>query len=164
MISVPDTAVAEDTSDNSRWAAIAWVIFLVLGVLIVLVGTYWIIGGLNYDDVGGRAMGYHVIAMVLGALLVAIGFLHFLVARSIRRHQPSGRRAGIAIAVLGTLLGVYLVPSALTLRYRFVPGTEATVAEPDLYAISIALFGAAYAIALVSLILGGKQFKRSEVA
>ena len=160
MIPSPaDSAAAPQVLGSSRWADMAWAIFLVLGVLIALIGIGQIVAGFTYDDIGGRAMGYHILFMVTGGVLIAIGLLHLVVARSIRRHRPFGRTVGIVIAVIGTLLGAYLAPSAITLKYRSIPGTEATVAEPDAYAISIALFGVAYAIALVGLILGGKHFK-----
>lgn len=144
---------------SSRWATLSWVLFLIMGALLGLFGISQIAEGINYDDVGGRAMGYDILYMFTGGLLVAIGLLHAVVARSIRGHHSRGRVWGMLIAIPGMLLGLYLLPSAFTLSYTRVPGTEEVVAGPNLLAISIGLFGVMYAIALASLILGGSHFK-----
>ncbi len=136
----------------SQWAAVASVVFLGLGVLIALFGIQQIVRGFLYDDVGGREMGYHILAMVVGGVLLAIGLLHLVIGRSIRMHRSSGRVSGIVVATLGVLLGVYMLPSALTLRPE---------GAPDVYALSISICGAAYAVALVGLVLGGQHFKRT---
>jgi len=148
---------------DSRWAVVASLLLLVIGILIVAFGLLQIVGGLLYDDVGGRAMGYDVIFMVTGVVLVALGILHGIVARAIWKHRPWARKVGLAISFLGALLGVYVLPSAFTPLIRSNALTGENISSgPNLLAISIVLIGAAYVVILISLVVSSRHFRTRE--
>lgn len=145
--------------ENSRWAIGAALALAVLGLPIGGFGLLLIGQGLVYEDTGG--MGYGTLAMVIGALVVAIGLLHVVSAFYALRHRSWARNLGIVIAVLGAMLGAFVLPSAFNPRYVSRPPDYQTIAVgPDPTSILIGLSVFPYALVIVGLLLGGAHFRK----
>jgi hypothetical protein len=153
----PDAPLAYPANRSTQSAGL---LLIVIGGAMALFGIQAVIEGFLYDDAGGRAMGYHVIAMTFGAILIALGFLQGIVGRSIWRGRSLARIVGGVIAAIGALVGFYVLPSALTAVYRVVPGTDDVVPVPNIAAIVIASFGIAYLLVLIGLAIGARQRRR----
>lgn len=155
---VASPEVGLQRSGSSRWALAAALVLLVLGSLLAAFGVVVVGQGLAYDDVGN--MGYGSLAVVIGAVVVAIGLLHVANAIAIWKHRPSARYIGILISLLGALFGAKNLPTAFDLvNVRPDAGSDVVVASLSISAILSGLIFFPYLLALIGLLIGGAQFR-----
>ena len=87
-------------------------------------------------------------------VVLVIGALHLLSALGIFLHRQLGRFLGLALALAGSLIGVYSVTQALALAQRGEP------VGPMLAALAVVATG--YILVLFGLIAGGSHFRRAD--
>jgi hypothetical protein len=147
---------------ESRWAYLAAILLLVLGLATAALGLPAIGSGLAYDEPGLPGFGTFVIA--IGGVIVVAGILQFVAAAGIWRHQDWARALGLVMAILGGIFGFIVLPTAFNPVFttRGELGQELVNLGPNVTSILIGLGAVPYLLVVVGLLLGGRHFKRRE--
>src|SRR5204862_79481 len=93
-------AVSDQEFGDSRWAVVAGLPLLVLGVAFAGLGTLFVAQGLGLGEPGLPGFGTFVVGV--GGVIVVVGILHVVASVGVWRHQSWARVLGLIIAVLGT--------------------------------------------------------------
>jgi hypothetical protein len=146
----------------SRWASLAAILLLVLGLATVALGLPIIGSGLAFDEPGLPGFGSFVIA--IGGVIVLAGILQEVAAAGIWKHQDWARALGLILAILGGALGFTVLPTAFNPVFttRGDLGQEVVNLGPDVTSIFIGLGAVPYVLVVVGLLLGSRHFKRRE--
>jgi hypothetical protein len=146
----------------SRWAFLAAILLLVLGLATAALGLPLIGSGLAYDEPGLPGFGSFVIA--IGGVIVVAGILQLVAAAGIWKHQDWARALGLVMAILGGIPGFAVLPTAFNPVFttRGELGQELVNLGPNLTSIFIGLAAVPYLLVVVGLLLGGRHFKRRE--
>lgn len=159
----PATHWAAPVYGNSVLVVMAGIVLLLFGLLAALAGVVGLAVGEVLDQLLRDAarqlddsvrIGREAIrGVVVGASLVTllIGVLHLLSALGIFLHRQSARFVGIALAALGTLLGVVGVMQTM-------PGRP--IGDVDGSATVGLVIAVGYGFSLFALIAGGGHFRR----
>lgn len=158
MTTIPPQSSAVAKVGESRWAAFAGLMLLVLGLPITVFGVVLMAQGLAYDDRGN--MGYGTLALVIGAVLVVIAIVHITVGTFIWRHHPWARYAGIVVGLLGAMLAAIVLLTAFNPVYQSGLQGELIQVGPNVMSIVIGLSFFPYVFAVIGLVLGGDHFRR----
>ncbi len=156
-IQAPPTVSVQDFGD-SRWAVVAEVLLLVLGLAVAGLGILFIAQGLAFDEPGLPGFGTFVV--VLGVVIVVVGILHVVAAAYIWRHQSWARALGLILALLGAILGALVLPAAFSPAFTTGSQGELINVGPDLTSILIGLSVVPYLLVVVGLVLGGRHFRK----
>ena len=133
--------------DRGRWAVIASVVLMCLGLLLVVFGGLVTTQGLALR--GSASSGVAGLVTGVGVAIVAVGLLHVVAGAYARAHRAWARYLGIAFAVLGVGLGL------VALRNDLDPPRGR--GADDL----IGFLAIPYLVVLVGLIAGGDHFRHS---
>jgi hypothetical protein len=147
--------------ETSPLVIIGGVVLLIFGLLLMLVGGVGVavsgaidqlvtqIGPVpGMEDVPLRALR-DILIVIFGVALV-LGILHLISSVGVFLHKQWARIVGIILAVLGTLLGVLSVASAV--------GTPDQAGSGDL--VVALVMAIAYGFTLYALAAGGGHFRR----
>lgn len=145
---------------NNPLVIIAGVVLLIFGLLVTLVGIVGLLGGMMaaalFEEFVTPDMGFDfdvrslaTVVLVIFGIVLVLGILHLLSALGIFLHKGWARAIGLFLAVLGTLIGVLMVVTALDLR---------RAEEGGLVVALVVAVG--YGLTLFALILGGNHFRR----
>jgi hypothetical protein len=151
---------AAPTYGTSVFVALAAMLLVIMGVVIAVLGAWLLTQGPALTDLVQRLRSVDllvfkptrdqlraVVSASPGTLMV-LGVLQLLVGTFVLRHRSWARWLGILVALLGLLLSVVAVTSAMAL----IPGASVQLIVASAFLI-------AYAIVFLALIAGGGHFR-----
>jgi hypothetical protein len=152
--------VAAPSYGTSVFVALAAMLLVIMGVVIAVLGAWLLTQGPALTDLVQRLRSVDllvfkptrdqlraVVSASPGTLMV-LGVLQLLVGAFVLRHRSWARWLGILVALLGLLLSVVAVTSAMAL----IPGASVQLIVASAFLI-------AYAIVFLALIAGGGHFR-----
>ena len=145
---------------NSRLAATASIVLLVLGLLVAAFGVLLAAQGLATNAPDSPGLGGFFAG--IGVVILTIGALQVIDAIFIWAHRAWARYLGIVFGVLGALFGANRLPGAFDSTYRTVNGGDppGILTPPDISSILSGLILFPYVVALIGLLVGGPHFRR----
>jgi hypothetical protein len=123
------------------------VVLLLAGLLFFAAGAWLAAEGLGKTEPSG---GVREALVGLGAMSIAIGALHIWAAPLIWVGRNRGRTLGLAIGIIGTVLGS--IAAWPTLRDTFAPSPGSARAD-----VALLLLPVPYVIVLVALLVGRRR-------
>ena len=148
----PELPEARSVRHGSLWARTAAVVLLLLGLALLAGGAWLAAEGLGKTEPSG---GVREALVGLGAISIAISALHIWAASLIWVGRDRGRILGLAIGIIGTVLGS--IAAWPTLRDTFAPPPGSAGAE-----VALLLLPVPYVIVLVGLLIERRRLS-SEV-
>ena len=144
---------------TSALVALAALVLVAFGILIAVIGAWSLTQGpeisrfIRDNDIAvfGTQIDRETMRAILTPMpgvLMVIGLLQLIVGAGVFAHKGWGRALGVLLSILGVLVGIFAVSTALALA----PG----VSVPMLIAIVLLL---GYAFVLLALMAGGSHFR-----